>query len=281
MAWIKLLLAALMLLAADPVEGALAVDGRCAPKLAAAGLCPPPVSGDFNNGGVDLSAGFDSNSGGGGTPPGADGTVPGADQDDQDAGQNGDQGTVNVADPLVIVRDPFFVNCAPGSPCDPSLVVSMSDLVNFQPVIPTQGMEPNGWIVIGLPTNFFAAASAHTRSGLLLGFPAEVRFTPAGYRWAYGDGATGGSATGGASWADLNLPEFSETATSHTYLHAGNFAIALTVDYSAEYRFAGQPWRGIGGTLAVPANPITARAGTARTVLVDRECTRNPSGPGC
>ncbi|TFD75906.1 hypothetical protein E3T54_11635 [Cryobacterium sp. Sr8] len=262
-------------LLSGPVTGAAAAT--CG-KFEQATLSCPEANGVFDHGGVDLSAGFDSNSGGGGgAPPGADGGA----QTDENPGQNGDQGTVNVADPLVIVRDPFFVNCTPGSPCDPSLVVSMSDLVNFRPVVPTQGMEPNGWTVIGLPTNFFAAASAHTRSGLLLGFPAEVRFTPAGYRWAYGDGATGGSATGGASWADLHLPEFSETATSHTYLDAGDFVIALTVDYSAQYRFAGQPWRGIGGTLAVPANPITARAGTARTVLVDRECTRNPSGPGC
>ncbi|TFB51241.1 hypothetical protein [Cryobacterium tagatosivorans] len=235
----------------------------------------PEASGVFDHGGVDLSAGFDSNSGGGvGTPRGVNGTGPGG-------GQDGAQGSIDLADPMVIVRDGFTVNCVPRSPCDPSLVVSMSDLVNFQPVVPTQGMEPNGWIVVGLPTNFFAAASAHTRSGLLLGFPAEVRFTPAGYRWNYGDGATGGSTTGGARWADQNLPEFSETATSHTYLAAGDYVITLAVDYAAEYRFAGQPWKGIGGTLAVPANPITAPADTARTVLVARECTRNPSGPGC
>ncbi|MEO6200635.1 MAG: hypothetical protein ABIX44_05670 [Cryobacterium sp.] len=182
---------------------------------------------------------------------------------------------------MLIVRDGFTVNCTPGSPCDPSLIVSMRDLVNFKAATPSQGMEPHGWMVIGLPTNFIAQASAHTRSGLLLGFPAQVRFTPVAYRWNYGDGSTGSSATGGATWATQNLPEFSVTATSHTFRTRGNFVIGLSVDYAAEYRFAAQPWRAIGGTLSVPANPLTARAGTARTVLVDRECTGNASGPGC
>ena len=157
----------------------------------------------------------------------------------------------------------------------------ISDLVNFRPATPTQGMEPTGWTVIGLSTNFFAAASVHTRSGSLLGFPAEVRFTPVGYRWDYGDGAQRGSAVGGATWAEQGLPEFSETATSHEYRQTGSYVITLSVDYAAEYRFAGQSWRSIRGTLAVPANPLTVVASAARTVLVDRECTRNPSGPGC
>jgi len=238
----------------------------------------PAASGQFNNGGVDLSAGFENNSGGGGGPGGDGGT------DQGDAGSapgGGNGGEADPANPMLIVRDGYTVNCKPGARCDPSLVVTMSDLVNFKPVTPSQGMEPDGWMVTGLPTNFFAAASVHIRSGLLLGFPAEVRFTPVRYRWSYGDGTTGSSATGGATWAAQNLPEFSVTATSHTYGVGGDYVIALTVDYAAEFRFAARPWRGIGGTLAVPANSISAHAGTARTVLVARECTRNPSGPGC
>lgn len=231
-----------------------------------------------------MSAGFENSSGGGGRSGGDGGTDQGDAGGGPNAGGNGGDGGQDEADPanpMLIVRDGFTVNCVPGSPCDPSLVVTMSDLVNFKPVIPSQGMEPGGWMVTGLPTNYFAEASVHARSGLLLGFPAEVRFTPVRYRWDYGDGSARSSATGGATWAEQNLPEFAVTATSHTYRVGGNYVIALTVDYAAEYRFAAQPWRGIGGTLAVPANPISARAGTARTVLVDRECTRNPSGPGC
>ena len=237
------------------------------------GNCPE-ATGEFNNGGVDLSAGYERGSGG-------------ADQNDGNGNGGGevlvdnDGGAADGPFQIPIVRDDFTINCAPGTPCDPNLVVQISDLVNFRPITPTQGMEPNGWTVIGLPTNFVAGASVHTLSGSLLGFPADVRFTPVGYRWDYGDGGHDSSSTGGATWAALNLPEFSETATSHSYHETGSYIIRLRVSFAAEYRFGGQTWRNVRGTLAVPASPLTVVAGEARTVLVDRECTRNPSGPGC
>lgn len=259
--------------------------GVCPIELVSAGTCDPPeASGAINDGGVDISAGFDASSGGGGgghtEGGGSDG--PGANNGDggEAVGDGGAAGN-DPNNPLVFVRDGFTINCTPGTPCDPNLVVSISDVASFKPAVPAQGMEPDGWMVVGLPTNFYAAASAHVRSGLLLGFPADVRFTPAGYRWDYGDGESLSSRIGGATWAAQNLPEFSETPTSHTFRSSGNHTIALDVIFTAEYRFAGQPWRGIRGTLAVPTQPLTAVAGDAKTVLVERECTLNPSGPGC
>ena len=255
-------------------EQAVADAAACSRADIQIGSCPE-ATGEFNNGGVDLSAGYERGSGG-------------ADQNDSNDNNGGGEVLVDndggVADgpfQIPIVRDDFTINCAPGTPCDPNLVVQISDLVNFRPITPTQGMEPNGWTVIGLPTNFVAGASVHTLSGSLLGFPADVRFAPVGYRWDYGDGGHDSSSTGGATWAALNLPEFSETATSHSYRETGSFTITLRVSFAAEYRFDGQTWRNVRGTLAVPASPLTVVAGEARTVLVDRECTRNPSGPGC
>ncbi|TFC50185.1 hypothetical protein E3T26_00500 [Cryobacterium sp. TMT1-21] len=182
---------------------------------------------------------------------------------------------------MVVVRDGFTVVCDPGAPCDPNLVVRFSDLVNFKPAEPTQSMEPDGWSVIGLPANFIAAASVHGRSGLLLDFPAEVRFTPVGYRWNFGDGSTLDSPSGGATWADLGQPEFSDTPTSHEFRKSGVHSVSVVVVYSAEYRFAGRDWRGVQGTLPVAGSPISVVIGDARTVLVDRECSRTPAGPGC
>ena len=255
-------------------DQAVADAAACSRADVQIGNCPE-ATGEFNNGGVDLSAGYERGSGG-------------ADQNDGDDGNGSGEVLVDnnggAADgpfQIPIVRDDFTINCTPGTPCDPNLVVQISDLVNFRPITPTQGMEPNGWTVIGLPTNFVAGASVHTLSGSLLGFPADVRFTPASYRWDYGDGGHDSSSTGGATWAALNLPEFSETATSHSYRETGSFTITLRVSFAAEYRFGGQTWRNVRGTLAVPASPLTVVAGEARTVLVDRECTRNPSGPGC
>ena len=146
---------------------------------------------------------------------------------------------------------------------------------------PVQGMEPNGWLVEGIPTNFFASASAHLSSGSLLGSPADVRFTPVGYSWDYGDGTSATSTSGGSSWAAQGLPEFSETATSHVYKSTGTLSIGLSVSYAAEYRFAGGDWRSVVGLLAVPASPMTAIADRAGTVLVAEACSANRNGPGC
>jgi hypothetical protein len=262
----------------------LAVGIEVAPGAAACTLAEqvadncPEANGEFNNGGVDLSAGIGIGNGGGGddTGHGGEGDDVGVIIDD-----DAENATPGVGGAAPVVRDGFTVNCAPGSPCDPNLVVQMSDLVNIRPVATTFQMEPSGWMVVGLPANFIAGASVHIQSGVLLGFPADVRFTPAGFRWDYGDGTDRATSSGGSTWASLGLPEFSETATSHTFTAGGGYAISAAAVYTAEYRFAGQQWRGVAGTLAVPAEPITALAGKAKTVLVDRDCSRSPSGPGC
>ncbi|MDJ0378192.1 hypothetical protein [Cryobacterium sp. PH31-L1] len=65
-------------------------------------------------------------------------------------------------------------------------------------------------------------------------------FTPVGYHWNYGDGSTMSSPTGGASWADLGLTEFSTAPTSHKYTAKGTYTVTLTVDYRADYSFGDQ-----------------------------------------
>jgi hypothetical protein len=176
------------------------------------------------------------------------------------------------------VRDGFGVICIS---CEAPVTIYTRDLVNFQAITPSQGMEPNGWLVVGIPTNFFASAAVHVESGLLLGEPAEVRFTPAGYHWDYGDDTSGYSAAGGASWASLNLPEFSPTETSHVFRSAGQHRINSSVEYTAEYRYAGAAWLPVVGSVFAPADEIVAVGGRTRTVLVWRNCLDDPTGPGC
>jgi hypothetical protein len=221
---------------------------------------PPPATGVVNGGGVDLSTGFDT---------GGAGSV-------SDAGAPGSTPTPTVG--LPFVRDGFAVNCPL---CDPNLVVRISDLVNFPAAVPGQGMEPNGWAINGLPANFMAQASMHARTGMLLGFPAEVRFAPTRFHWDVGDGTGIDSATGGARWAALGVPEFSATATSHIFRSTGRHNVVLSVVYSAEYRVGGQPWRPVQGALTIAAPPITVVVSTTSTVLVGQDCTANPAGPGC
>ena len=159
--------------------------------------------------------------------------------------------------------------------------VTLSDLVNFRPTPGTGHMEPNGWMVVGLDTNFYARATVQVQTGDLLGQPATVRFTPVRYRWSYGDGAGATRANPGTSWKALGVTEFDPTPTSHVYRDGGSYNIDLTIDFAAEYRYTSTYWIPIAGVIPVPANRLVAVAGDARTVLVERECTLSPFGPGC
>ncbi|MDY7543541.1 MULTISPECIES: hypothetical protein [unclassified Cryobacterium] len=224
---------------------------------------------------MDLSTGFDSGTGPGGT---ASGTADGTGDARGATGSSAPRSTPTPTVALPFVRDGFAVNCPL---CDPNLVVSISDLVTFPAAVPEQGMEPNGWAITGLPANFLARASVHVRSGVLLGFPAEVRFTPKRFHWDVGDGTPVDSATGGASWGTLGVPEFSDTATSHIFRSTGRHTVVLSVVYSAEYRAGAQPWRPVQGALTIAAPPLTVIVSTASTVLVGQDCRASPSGPGC
>lgn len=171
-----------------------------------------------------------------------------------------------------------------GKPVDaaPALPpVTLSDLAVFRPQAAVQYMQPDGWMVVGLPTNFVAVIERHVVSGTLLGLPADVRFTPVAYRWRYGDGTAARLGSRGASWKTLGLREFDPTPTSHVYAASGTYVIELDVEYTAEYRFAGGSWTSLSGVIVLPANDLVATAGGAVTVLVDRDCARAPAGPGC
>ena len=163
-----------------------------------------------------------------------------------------------------------------------TMPVALSDLVNFRPTPGTDQMQPDGWMVVGLDTNFYARAAQHIKTGDLLGQPASVRFTPVRYRWTYGDGSSATRGTPGATWQALGVAEFEPTATSHIYRSPGTYYIDLTIGFSPEYRYAASTtWTPISGVIWVPANRLVAVAGGAKTVLVEDECTANPSGPGC
>ena len=172
-----------------------------------------------------------------------------------------------------------FIVIPPASPATPA--VTITDLKNFPASPGTDHMEPPGWMIVGLDTNFYSQVGVQVVEGILLGQPASVRFTPVSWRWAYGDGTSAVRATPGATWAAQGIPEFDPTATSHVYTSAGTYFIDLSITFLADYRFAGGNWTRVTGTLTLPANRLEATAGGAKTVLVNRDCAQNPSGPGC
>ena len=171
---------------------------------------------------------------------------------------------------------------APANDDTVDTVITLTDIASFVPRSAIQYMEPDGWMVVGLPANFYAAIEQHVVPGELLGQSAEVRFTPIAYGWDYGDGTFVTHTVRGDTWAAQGLREFDSTTTGHTYTAAGTYTITLTVAYSAEYRYAGGSWTPIVGVLELPANTLIATAvDDAVTVLVDRDCQLAPGGPGC
>ncbi|TXK17134.1 hypothetical protein [Homoserinibacter sp. GY 40078] len=142
-------------------------------------------------------------------------------------------------------------------------------------------MEPDGWAVAGLPANFHADPRPVTVSGTLLDLPAEVRFTPTRFTWDYGDDTSRTTSTAGTSWQRLQQAEFTATPTSHTYRKPATVNVRLEIGYHVEYRLDGGRFVPIAGTLTRTAPPTTVTIVRADTVLVDRDCRRTPTGPGC
>jgi len=243
------------------IPGALGMSTSCTAVQVQTGSCD--VSANLNNDSATL--------GGTVTAPGADAPV-----DYSGAASSPD-------DPLadcVYILNGRCLKLAPGrtAPVQP---ITIADLVSFRPNPGTDTAEPDGWTVIGLATNFIGSSVPEVHDGTLLGQSASVRFTPVAWHWAYGDGTTASLGTGGATWEALGIGEFDQTPTSHAFRTAGTYTVELTIDYAAEYRFGATPWTPIAGTLSLAANPITLTAGDAKTVLVGRDCTVNPAGPGC
>jgi hypothetical protein len=189
-------------------------------------------------------------------------------------------GSGGGAAPCPAVDDPIRPVCDPRDGYD-VVVITLSDIARFRPAPGIQRMEPDGWVVVGLPANIYSIVEPEIVPGELLGQSADVRFTPVGWRWNYGDGTSATLSTKGSTWAAQGLREFDATPTSHIYRAAGTYTIRLSIVYRAEYRIAGGAFTPIAGTLALPANELYITAGGAKTVLVDRDCTVAPRGPGC
>ena len=158
--------------------------------------------------------------------------------------------------------------------------ITLSDLASFSPDSPRIRMEPEGWMARGLPANFVAEAPSGVQNGILFGRPVSVRFTASGYTWRWGDGAEDTLGTPGATWSELGVPRFSETATSHVYLDRGPVTVELAVAYNVAVSVESSAWITVDGTVTATST-IDATVVSAKTVLVDGDCASDPGGPGC
>ncbi len=167
------------------------------------------------------------------------------------------------------------------APARPAQPVTLRDIASFRPAPGIQRMEPNGWVVAGLDANIYAIVGTQLVPGTLLGRPATVRFTPVAYRWKYGDGTSAVLPRAGGTWAAQGLRDFDPTPTSHVYAVEGDYVIRLTIDFRAEYSYGSTSFTAIPGTINLPANDLRVTVTGAKTVLVERDCVTDPSGPGC
>lgn len=157
---------------------------------------------------------------------------------------------------------------------------TVNDLAVFAPPPPALEAEPAGVGIVGMPVNFVVAATTHTASGELLGFPLQVRFTPISYDFSYGDGTASTTTTGGATWPSLGLAQFTATATSHAYGARGTYTTSVDVNYAAALDLGGG-WFEIPGTLTLSTAGSTVEIFEVHTALVERTCLEDPAGPGC
>lgn len=247
-----LLLATTLALTSVPT----AAGSPCSPDLSAVGACT-----NISNSGeqVDIGAGISDPA-----PPSEGSAGP------------------DIAPPAPPALNP----CTSVGTCGGHTVVlppdlTAEDLASFRPAAPSLTGQPTGFGVVGAPTNLVAAASEQYLSGPLLDWNVTVRFVPTAFVFDYGDGSTGRSATGGASWEALGQAQFTPTATSHAYRERGTYPVRVSVQYTASVNFGSGIWRPVSGVVTASSGGYDVQVVEARTALVGKTCQENPGGPGC
>jgi len=160
-------------------------------------------------------------------------------------------------------------------------MVTVADVASFTPHQPSLTTEPLGWAIVGLESNMIAVTTTHVVAGLLLGSPADVRFTPITFDFVYGDGGARSSSSAGASWAAQGLPEFSRTPTSHIFEQTGSYRVFVNVGFAVEYRWGTDAWTFIDGRVFSSAPAQVVLVTRATNVLVQDVCHQGIVAPGC
>jgi len=170
---------------------------------------------------------------------------------------------------------PKIVPAAPATPPTTTIVTTpptppsfASELGQFQPDRPGLTVEPGEWSMPRLPTNFVARAGVNTQRGELAGWPVEVRFTPVAYHWTFGDGGRARWTEPGKSWAQWGLRQFDPTPTSHVYRQPGVYQARVSVEYRVEFRFVGERFQSVRGTVMRDSATTRIRVLTVSPLLL-------------
>ncbi|MDI6943517.1 hypothetical protein QMO46_08410 [Microbacterium barkeri] len=178
-----------------------------------------------------------------------------------------------------VEKPPAEEDPEPEAPVIPPL--TERDVLTFAPAPPSVTTEPAGIAIVGMPMNVVAPAQEHVAGGSLFGLPVTVTFTPASFAFDFGDGTVQTVGSGGSTWNDLGLPEFSATETSHAYAARGSYGVVVSVSYSAVVDFGVWGVYPVDGLVTATSAGSPVRVVEAHTALVEGSCVENPAGPGC
>ncbi|MPZ49736.1 MAG: hypothetical protein GEU75_10670 [Dehalococcoidia bacterium] len=162
-------------------------------------------------------------------------------------------------------QSPWVVNCTNGftnivwlpntaSSSNVSIVVDTSgsvdpvalaaDLLDHVPVPQIKiGTNPAPGLV-ALPSWFWVEGydgAPITASESLGGVTVEVQITPAGYRWAFGDGAKLQTTSLGRAYPAVS--DIRHTYEQSSFSAGGSFTVTVELTFSARYRVSGGAWQ--------------------------------------
>lgn len=122
-------------------------------------------------------------------------------------------------------------------------------------------LEPAaGDVLVRVPLNVYARASAHTYDVQVLGQAVQVRVRPVAYRWDFGDGTRVTTSDAGAPYPALQV--------THTYPAPGRFAVSVATGYTGRFSVQGGPWVPVEGMVWVEGDPVTRDVVQAEARLV-------------
>ena len=123
--------------------------------------------------------------------------------------------------------------------------------------------EPVVKSYVNVPTNFYADDEAVTTTITVAGLNVDVRFTPSGFQWKFGDGGTGGGV--GVKGA----PVGGAGAVEHIFKRSGDYGITLTRTYAVKFRLPNGEIRDLSMPLSITSAPYDLEIGEIQSVVTD------------
>ena len=125
-------------------------------------------------------------------------------------------------------------------------------------------MQGPRFTLVNLKTTFYTQPPEVARTLTIIGYTVDVRISPSGYRWDWGDGTGSTTTTPGRPYP--------ATDVTHTYTRATDDGIALVlrtdVTYTARYRVDAGAWQTIPDVLTIVGTPRQLPVKQASAVLV-------------